>query len=133
MAHLLIVEDDPVIQRSLLRALRDHACVVASNGLDALRLLSTRPFDLVLTDVDMPVMNGVDFYRRARERFPSLPIIFRTGSKVAGLASLGAPVVAKEGPLSAVVELVASYLGHKSGVLLRSALQGEAISEVGGR
>jgi len=121
MAHLLIVEDDPVVQRSLMRALREHTCISASNGIEALRLLRTYTFDLVLTDVDMPIMNGIDFYRCARERFPSLPIIFRTGSKITGLASLGAPVVPKEYPLSSVLELVDSYVGRR-GVVLKDAI-----------
>ena len=121
MAHLLIVEDDPVVQRSLMRALRDHVCIAASNGIEALRLLRTYTFDLVLTDVDMPIMNGIDFFRCARERFPELPIVFRTGSKVDGLAALGAPVVPKESPRSSVLELVEAYVGH-DGVVLRDAI-----------
>lgn len=130
MAHLLIVEDDPAIRRTLMRALRDHICVAASNGLEALRLLTMHAFDLVVTDVDMPVMNGVDFFLRARDLFPDLRIIFRTGSKVPGLGALGAPVVPKEWPLPNVVALIESYV--KRGVLPRND-QGEALSEVGGR
>jgi CheY-like chemotaxis protein len=132
MAHLLIVEDDPVIQRSLIRALRDHICVVASNGLEALRMLGSEAFDLVITDVDMPIMNGVDFYRRARKLFPALQIIFRTGSKVPDLASLGAPVLSKEWPLSTVLDAVDSYCGL-GGVSARDVGKGQAVSEVGGR
>lgn len=132
MAHLLIVDDDPIVQRSLVRAFRDHVCVVASNGLEALRLLHAHTFDLVLSDVDMPVMNGVDFFHRARERFPRLPFIFRTGSKVAGIATLGAPVLPKGWPLSSVLSLIDAYVGH-TGVIARDAIQGEALSEVGGR
>lgn len=131
MAYLLIVDDDPVIQRSLMRVLRDHICIAASNGLEALRLLKTQAFDLVVTDVDMPVMNGVDFYRRARDLFPDLRIIFRTGSKVPGLASTGAPVLSKDWPLSSVREAIESYVA--CGVLPMNAGQGEALSEVGGR
>lgn len=112
MAHLLIVEDDPIVQRSLIRALRDHICVAASNGLEALRLLSTHAFDLVISDVDMPGMNGVDFYRRARELFPRLRIIFRTGSKYPGLVEVGAPIIPKDGPLSDMLGVIESYVGR---------------------
>jgi len=132
MAHLLIVDDDPVVQRTLMRALRDHICIAASNGLEALRLLGTQAFDLVITDVDMPVMNGVDFYRRAHERFPSLRVIFRTGSKFPDLATVGAPVVPKEWPMSIAVDVIESYVGFR-GVVPVNAGQGEAVSEVGGR
>src|SRR4051812_28456344 len=111
MAHLLIVEDDPLVQRSLMRALRGHVCVAASNGREALRLLGFQAFDLVITDVDMPVMNGVDFYKRVRELYPDLRIIFRTGSKVPGLAQIGVPVLSKDSPLSNVRDLIESYVG----------------------
>jgi CheY-like chemotaxis protein len=115
-----------------MRALRDHICVAASNGLEALRLLSTQAFDLVITDVDMPVMNGLDFYRCARERFPGLKVIFRTGSTFPDLATVEAPIVPKEWPLSLAIDVIESYIAF-GGVPPRDAGQGEALSQVGGR
>ncbi len=132
MAHLLIVEDDPAVQRSLMRDLRAHTCVAASNGVEALRLLGTQAFDLVISDVDMPVMNGLDFYQKARELFPDLRIIFRTGSKVPGIPALGALVLSKDWPLDDLLVVINSHLGlgvtHTDG-----ATQGKTLSEMGRR
>lgn len=111
MAHLLIVEDDLLVQRALMRALHDHVCVAACNGLEALALLKEHTFDLVISDVDMPVMNGVDFYRKARELFPTLKIVFRTGSKVPDLSCLGAPVVPKDTSMVTILDLIEACVG----------------------
>jgi CheY-like chemotaxis protein len=111
MAFLLIVEDDPVVQRSLIRALRGHNCITASNGLEALEWLEAYKFDLVITDVDMPIMNGIDFYRKASCSFPDLEILFCTGSNVPGLHELGVPVLSKDWPLLEVVSRIERLLG----------------------
>jgi CheY-like chemotaxis protein len=111
MAYLLIVDDDPLVQRSLIRALHEHTCIPASNGLEALGCLEVYMFDLVITDVDMPVMNGIDFYLRACSDFPGLEILFRTGSNVEGLYDLGVPVLPKSWPLPKVVSQIEQLLG----------------------
>lgn len=111
MARLLIVDDDLLVQRSLIRALRGHHCIAASNGLEALEQLAVHEFNLVITDVDMPVMNGIDFYRRACSAFPDLEILFRTGSNVTGLYELGVPVLPKAWPLPTVVSKIEEILG----------------------
>lgn len=111
MARLLIVDDDPVVRRALIRALRGHHCVAARNGLEALECLDACQFDLVVSDVDMPVMNGIDFYRRACKAFPHVEILFRTGSNVAGLYELGVPVLSKAWPLLKVVRQIEQMLG----------------------
>lgn len=133
MAHLLIVEDDLLVQRSLMRALRSHTCVAASNGLEALKCLAQRGFDLIISDVDMPIMNGIDFYKSAREIFPNLRIIFRTGSNVPGLGSLGVPVLPKDWPLATILEEIDVHLG--AGVIGEdgTAAQSTALSKVGRR
>ena len=130
MAHLLIVEDDPVVQRSLIRALRDHTCVAASNGREALDWLETCEFDLVISDVDMPVMNGIDFYREVSRSFPEVEIVFRTGSNVPGIRELGVPILPKTWPLPKVVEEIEQTLGVDAEDGQHEA-EGEAILEVG--
>lgn len=132
MANLLIVEDEPLVQRSLIRALRRHSCTPASNGLEALQLLEVRDFDLVVSDVDMPVMNGVEFYWRAVQSFPSVDFLFRTGSNTPDLWKLGVPVLSKAWPLSRVV----SAIDYQLGVDARDVIlpeRSQAFSEVGGR
>ncbi|MEO0325971.1 MAG: response regulator [Myxococcota bacterium] len=65
----LVVEDSPMMRQLLVFALRrvgDLEVVEAEDGLDGLRHLATRRFDLVLTDVNMPVMDGLKLVQRMR-------------------------------------------------------------------
>lgn len=133
MALLLIVDDDPVVRRSLIRALRPHVCVAAGNGRQALNSLFLHAFDLIISDVDMPVMSGVDFYMQARRDFPTVKLVFRTGSQSLGLGALGVPVFPKDWPMSTLIGAIDAYLG--AGVTRPDAevAQREAVSQVGGR
>ncbi len=60
--HILLVEDNIVNQRLAVRLLEKHGCTVAlaSNGLEALAAVRREPFDAVLMDVQMPVMDGFE-------------------------------------------------------------------------
>lgn len=84
MATILVVEDHAVTQRTILYMLRkdNHQTVTASNGKEALVQLETHTVDLVLCDIAMPEMDGLDFLRhmRAQERFTNLPVIMLTAS-----------------------------------------------------
>lgn len=73
-ARLLIVE---ALEASARKQGRDLVVAEATDGFEALRLLPRRPFDLVLTDVNMPVLSGLELIRliRARPEQRSLPIV----------------------------------------------------------
>ncbi|MEL7028293.1 MAG: response regulator [Pseudomonadota bacterium] len=81
MATILLAEDDESMRRFLKNALETagHAVVAASQGDDALTELQLRQFDLLLTDIVMPVMDGIELARRASEIDPDLKIMFITG------------------------------------------------------
>jgi len=66
MAHILVVDDEVAVRDMLVRRLRAlrHRCTEASNGLEALERLHEREFDLILTDVMMPKLNGFQFLER---------------------------------------------------------------------
>ena len=78
----LIVDDDPEhaqIYRELIQG-PDLDVAVADNGQAALRLLRTRPFQIVLTDLIMPVMDGMELMRRILVEHPAMIVIMITGS-----------------------------------------------------
>ncbi len=68
--HILLAEDNPVNKEVTSRTLlkRGHRVVIVENGAEALRALEDGPFDLVLMDVQMPTMNGLDATRELRRR-----------------------------------------------------------------
>jgi len=81
-SRILIVEDNAEIREILQITLEFNAyeVVAAANGREALEAVETRgPFDLILCDLDMPVMNGMEFMRRYRaERGAATPILSLT-------------------------------------------------------
>jgi signal transduction histidine kinase/CheY-like chemotaxis protein len=79
-AHILVVDDDPVILalvKDLLAPL--YRVYTATNGKEAQRLLQRRPCDLVLTDMVMPEMGGLELVRELHLQHPDLPVIVFTG------------------------------------------------------
>ena len=98
--RVLIADDDLGIARSLKEILEADGCrvVTASDGLEALEKLRRTPFDIVLTDVVMPNMDGHELFLKVRERQPGLPVLMMTAfhydkdhiikrSRVAGLGT----------------------------------------------
>ena len=80
--HRILVVDDEAIVVSLVRdALEDeeYDILTASSGQEALDILSHEQLHLLVTDIRMPNMDGIELVRRARERQPDLGIIFMTG------------------------------------------------------
>jgi signal transduction histidine kinase/CheY-like chemotaxis protein len=80
-SRILIVDDEPLVARSLARMLRGHELVMASDGEAALWECLSRDFDLILCDVMMPRMDGSAFYAALKEHRPKLAsrIVFMTG------------------------------------------------------
>lgn len=79
-ATILIVDDEKNILLTLKRSLEleGYACEVAGGGRDALEALTAKPVDLVLMDVKMPDMDGLEALRRIREARP-VPVIMMSG------------------------------------------------------
>lgn len=77
--HILIAEDDPTVRAMMVRALGEagYLLVEATNGREALDLVTKdpSPFDLVITDVAMPQMNGRELAQRLATARPSLPVL----------------------------------------------------------
>jgi PAS domain S-box-containing protein len=79
--RLLLVDDDPEILnilRDMLR-LKGHRVVATSDGEKALELMDAGKFDLVLTDLGMPVVSGWEIAKRAKEKNRKTPVVMITG------------------------------------------------------
>jgi len=81
MAHILIAEDDESMRRFLARALSaaGHRVRAVGDGIEAAERLAEGNFDLLLADVVMPGMDGIELARRAAADNPGLRIMFITG------------------------------------------------------
>lgn len=83
MAKLLIVDDDLSVRTFTARALAaaGHTVEMAEDGADALRKIeeAAGAFDLVLSDIRMPAMDGIEMARAASAAFPHLRLLLMTG------------------------------------------------------
>lgn len=83
MTRLLLIDDDPAQLRALARTLSvrrsDLAVVTATDGHEAMELLSSTPIDLVLTDLQMPGMNGFELLAWIVSNAPHVPVFTMTG------------------------------------------------------
>jgi two-component system, cell cycle response regulator CpdR len=81
MARILLAEDDDDLRRFLVKALEKagHAVKAFGEGASAFEEIKQENFDLLLTDIVMPEMDGIELARRAAELDPGLKIMFITG------------------------------------------------------
>ena len=118
--HILLTEDNVVNQRVALRILEKagHRVAIAENGKAALRMIEEQTFDLVLMDIQMPVMGGFEATALIREKEIGsgrhIPIIAMTAHAMAGdrercLAAGMDNYLSKPVAASALLELVAQY------------------------
>ncbi|MGQ7791699.1 response regulator [Faunimonas sp. B44] len=81
--RILLTEDDESVRAFVSRALEldGHKVETACDGLDALQRLTENDgcYDLLVSDVKMPVMDGIALAHRAADRWPRLPILLMTG------------------------------------------------------
>lgn len=83
MTRVLLVEDDKnlsfILKSSLEQMIGGYEVVSVANGKDGLDMLTKGNFDVIVSDVEMPVMDGVTMVQHIRKNHPSLAIIFITG------------------------------------------------------
>ena len=102
MAYSVMIVDDSRSMRAFVRRVMDlsgfevGSCLNAGNGAEALTLLNENQVDIILTDINMPEMNGEDFVRRLeeQERFRSIPVVVvstdATENRIHRMLELGA-------------------------------------------
>ncbi|WP_054739744.1 response regulator [Cellulosilyticum ruminicola] len=83
MLNVQIVDDEPIIRLGLQRLIDweemgfEITCI-AQNGKQALEQLETERVDLIITDIEMPIMNGLDFIKEVREKDKNIEIVILT-------------------------------------------------------
>ena len=80
MADILVVDDDEVIRETLCELLSgQHACETADTAEQALAKLAAQSFDVVLTDISMPGLNGMELLTRVLRLYPDTQVIIISG------------------------------------------------------
>ena len=79
--RLLLAEDDPLVNKHLAQALKEAGFSVHAvrDGEEALAAFATQPFEIVVTDIVMPKLSGVELTRRLRQLVPNLPVVLISG------------------------------------------------------
>ena len=113
MSKILLAEDDTDMRRFLVKALQNAGFDVTSydNGLSAYHRLREEPFELLLTDIVMPEMDGIELARRAAELDPDIKIMFITGFAAVALNAEFDGAQARQGAVQADPS---ARTGHRS-------------------
>lgn len=119
MAKILVTEDDDAVRGFVVRALQmdGHDIIEAVDGEDGFDRLQEHQgiFDLLLTDIKMPFMDGIELTRLAAQSYPDLKILMMTGyadqrERTDGLAALVMDVVSKPFTLAQIRTAVAKAI-----------------------
>jgi len=82
MKNILLVDDDAMYCETAIDSLKminpEYNVIVAPNGIEALSIIKKKKIDLIMSDIQMPVMNGIEFLTRVRQDKPDVPIIMMT-------------------------------------------------------
>lgn len=81
MARVLIAEDDAAVREFVSRALSHggHEVATANDGLEALGVLDDESFDLLVTDIVMPNLDGIALALKVAKEYPAMPVLLMTG------------------------------------------------------
>ncbi len=121
MSRILIAEDDIAVQSFVSRALlhRGHQVTVVDDGVQALEVLGGAEFDLLITDIVMPGLDGIGLALKVARDYPRLPVLLMTGysaerQRAHNLEELICQVVTKPFSLQQICEAAedALAIGH---------------------
>jgi CheY-like chemotaxis protein len=115
---VLVAEDEPLVRMIAVEVLRDAGYIVqeACDGVEALEVLDGAAIDLLITDIQMPRLNGYQLAEAAMARWPNLKILLVTGyareNAPASIAGAGLRSVQKPFDLDRLPILVGELLGR---------------------
>jgi CheY-like chemotaxis protein len=126
VARILVVDDDPAI-RSVMRrclALDGHDVEEAATGREAIKLFRAAPTDLVITDLYMPDMDGLEFTRRLVQEFVGTKVIAMSGGAAMSSESLRKPedALAVASQLGAIATLAKPFSVAELRAVVQQAL-----------
>jgi len=122
MPRVLIVDDEDSIRSLVARAIAmdGHETVTAADGAEAMEILGNQQneFDLLLTDIQMPVMDGIALALTAARDFPELTILLMTGfadqrERASGLNAIAHDVITKPFSAAGIRTAVADALAAR--------------------
>jgi DNA-binding NtrC family response regulator len=118
--QILIVDDNPHMSSLLADTLEffSYQGIAAKDGEEALRKLEEKSFDMVITDLRMPKMGGMDLLRTIKDKFPNLPVVVITGfgtdsSKSDAFSARADGFLSKPFRIDEIQELLQKHLGYK--------------------
>jgi CheY-like chemotaxis protein len=122
LANILIVDDDPAVQATMRIVLEraGHRVVVAGDGRKGLAIFEAGDFDVLILDIFMPGMDGLETMKFIHQRQPLIPILVISGRQISSDASSGPDflkMATKLGAISSLqkpfrpVELLAAVAG----------------------
>jgi len=123
MAAILVVDDDDTIRDTLYDLLsEEHRCHTAETAEIALELLGTEFYDVVLTDISMPGLSGLELLGHVRQRYPDTPVIIISGisdqEHAKGMLKMGAfDYLLKPFRLETVEASINRAVGYHRGLL----------------
>ena len=113
---VLIVDDDPTMRKLLRRVLSKSPSVEvteeAKSGAEAMSLLPTFEPDVVIMDVNMPVMGGIEATREIKARFPHVVVVGLSGSEDESMAEAGAMTTLIKGDATGQLVELMERLAH---------------------
>lgn len=133
MARILVAEDDPSVRAFVVKVLefRGHEVLEAEDGGLAAEILTEEEgrFDLLLSDIKMPVMDGIALALTTASQFPDLRILLMTGfadqrERAHGLDALIYDVIAKPFTLAELTEKVEDALANRPPAIVPLARRG---------
>ena len=122
---MLVIDSEEIILKSIRRAFKSDSSFefiisTSNSSLDGLKLIREDTFDLVLIDLTLPGMNGIEIFRRIKNIYPEIPVIIMSGFSFTGIHfNLGMDEIT-----------VNETLSKAAGILLKPFTTGEIIALV---
>jgi two-component system cell cycle response regulator CpdR len=125
MSRVLIVDDEDSMRQLVARAIAmdGHDITTAADGAEALEILGGAdiPFELLLTDIQMPIMDGIALALAAARDFPDLTILLMTGfadqrERASGLNAIAHDVITKPFSVADIRTAVADALASRKAI-----------------